>query len=250
MKFQFPRHLFTPLLIYDAVNELTPKPPAPPPAPPDIWAKVEIVPVIDYIQKVYQRSVAETEQSAVATQTFSIVVSGGELNVKGIRSKQKITTKLNSTIVVDNTIINDLQMNVPQMFANVLVPGNTQNTNDLRTNVQVAVRSVITQENIQKIIQSSYDFNKFEMYIRGKLTIDGDIDSDQTITTKLVAVNIIQALVNQSGVLNMVAEEEAQAPEKKGPNVLALIVAIVSSIICFILFLMLILYGTSSKRGT
>lgn len=248
MKFQFPRHLFTPLLIYDAINEATPAPKAPP-APPDIWAKVEIVPVIEYIQKIYQRSVAETTQSAVATQTFTIVVAGGTLDVKNIRSKQTITTKLDSTIVVDNTVINDLQMNVPQMFANVLVPGDTQNTNDLRTKVQVAVKSVITQENIQKIIQSSYDFNKFEMYVRGKLTIDGDLDSDQTIVTRLVAVNIIQALVNQSGVLNMVSQEEAPS-EKKKVNILALVIAVVSSIICLILFLMLIIYGTSSKRGT
>lgn len=245
-KFKFPRHLFTPLLIYDAVNESSPPPPPPP--PPPVWANVKVDPIVSYVQQVFQQSIAQNTQLTVGINTFSLQATGkGKIVIQGdLVSKQSISTDVQSRIVVNDTIVKNLQMNLVPMFANVLVPGGS-NTSNLTYKLQVAVNQTITQQNIQNIIQSTFDSNSAKIYIRGGLMlVEGDLVSDQSIAVKVIAVNIIQAVIDATGEIN-VSDMTPTAPQSL--NWLAFIIASVSSFICLIILVLIVTYGWSAKRG-
>lgn len=250
MKFQFPRHLFTPFLIYDAVNSASPPPPPPP--PPPVWANVRLDPVVSYVQQVFLRSVATNSQLVVAINDFQLqTVGNAKVTINGTLSvNSTIKTDVQSKIIIDETVVNQMRTDLPPLFANILVPSGVSNTSELFYKLQTSVNQVVTVENIQNIIQATFDSNKGKMYIRDSIVIfDSDLEVSQNISTKVVAVNVIKSIVDVAGDLSSVP---VNAPPSKNPiNWLAFAVAVGSSVMCLILFLVVIVTianGRSTKR--
>jgi hypothetical protein len=242
MKFQFPRHLFTPLLIYDVVNESTKK--KTPPPSESRTVKVRIKPLIDYVQSVIQYSKSEIDQSIVQLSTFKLEAAGkGELIINGdVTVNQRLDASATATSYINDTIVNRLTTELPDLFANVVVSGPTSAQDpDLWMSLKTQIRDNIRQENYAKIVQSSFNVNRASILVRGKMVVDESIVVDQSIVTRVVATNVIQSIID-----NVVDIQAGEGPGDDKPDNsiswLGVIAASLSSLCsCFICILILIL---------
>ena len=246
MKFQFPRHLFTPLLIYDVVNESTKKK-TPPQAPSESrTVKVRIKPLIDYVQNVIQYSKSEIDQSIVQLSTFKLEAAGkGELIINGdVTVNQRLDASATAKSYINDTIVNRLTTELPDLFANVVVSGpTTAQDPDLWMSLKTQIRDNITQVNYAKIVQSSFNVNRASILVRGKFVVDKSIVVDQSIVTRVVATNVIQSIIDN--VAEIQAGEGPGTDEDQPDNSiswLGVIAATLSSLCsCFICILILVL---------
>jgi hypothetical protein len=249
MKFQFPRHLFTPLLIYDAVNESTKK--KTPQAPSESrTVKVKIKPLVDYVQSIIQYSKSEIDQSIVQLSTFKLEAAGkGELIINGdVTVKQKLDANATANSYINDTIVNRLTTELPDLFANVVVSGpTTAQDPDLWISLKTRIRDNITQVNYAKIVQSSFNVNRSSILVRGKFVVDESIVVDQSIVTRVVATNIIQSIIDN---VNEIQADDGEIDDEPDNSIswLGVLAAALSSLCsCFICILIIILLVTNKK---
>jgi hypothetical protein len=234
--------LFTPLLIYDVVNESTKK--KTPPPSESRTVKVRIKPLIDYVQSVIQYSKSEIDQSIVQLSTFKLEAAGkGELIINGdVTVNQRLDASATATSYINDTIVNRLTTELPDLFANVVVSGPTSAQDpDLWMSLKTQIRDNIRQENYAKIVQSSFNVNRASILVRGKMVVDESIVVDQSIVTRVVATNVIQSIID-----NVVDIQAGEGPVDDQPDNsiswLGVIAATLSSLCsCFICILILIL---------
>lgn len=246
MKYQFPRHLFVPLLIYDAVTESSTPPPPPPSESHTV--KVKIQPLVDYVESIIQYSKSDIVQGITQVSTFTLVTAGkGQLIVNGdVNIKQTLDAKATATSIINDTIINRLQTELPDLFANVVVSGpTTAQDPQLWMSLQTKIRDNITQLNYASIVQNTFDMNKAKIYVRGRLEVDS-VDIQQGIATKVVAVNLIQSIIDN--VVELSASDGTEKPPQQGVSVVGLIAAALSSLCsCFICIMILVLLLKNKK---
>jgi hypothetical protein len=249
MKYQFPRHLFVPFLIYDAVNESTP---TPPPPPPSRTVQVKIKPLVDYVENIIQYSKSDIVQSITQLTSFTLISAGkGELIINGgVTVKQTLDASATARSYINDTIVNRLTTELPDLFANVVVSGSTPEQDpELWMSLTTRIRDNITQTNYAKIVQSTFDENKAYIYVRGKMEISDGINVDQSIVSKVLATNIIQSIIDN--VSEIQASSGNGTPSEGGgdqiswPGVIAAVLS--SSCSCFICILIIILLVANKK---
>jgi hypothetical protein len=227
------------------VNESTKKK-TPPQAPSESrTVKVRIKPLIDYVQSVIQYSKSEIDQSIVQLSTFKLEAAGkGELIINGdVTVNQRLDASATATSYINDTIVNRLTTELPDLFANVVVSGpTTAQDPDLWMSLKTQIRDNIRQENYAKIVQSSFNVNRASILVRGKMVVDESIVVDQTIVTRVVATNVIQSIIDN--VAEIQAGEGPGTGEEPDNSIswLGVIAASLSSLCsCFICILILIL---------
>lgn len=249
MKFQFPRHLFTPLLIYDAVNEATQK--KSPPAPPATskLTQVKIKPVVDYLVTMIQSSKSDIDQSVTQISTFRLESAGnGQIIINGdLNVSQSLTTRVTAESYINDTIINNITTDVPDLIANIMVTGTPEEKDpELFLKIQTKIRDSIKQINYTKIVQNTFDRNKAKIYVTGVLEIDGNLTVNQDIITRVIAVNIIQAIIDNL-VDVKINDTDVQPPDSSG-SIIAFIAATLSSLCSMIICIIIIALLLSSKN--
>lgn len=216
---------------------------------PRQWANVRIDPVVDYVQQVFLRSVAKNTQRTFSLNDFKLeAVGNAKITINGTLSiTGTITTDVHSKIVIDETVVNQMRTDLPPLFANILVSGEV--TNDLSYRLQTAITQVVTVQNLQNIIQSTFDVNKGKMYFRNSMVVfDSDLEVSQNISTKVLAVNVIKSIIDLVGDISTSVPEP---PPKKNQNwIIFAIIGGLLSMLCFILILVLLVNGGSSKRSS
>jgi hypothetical protein len=250
MKLDFPRHLYLPFLIYDAVNEGTKKKNTPPPPPAESrTVQVKIKPLIDYVERIIQSSKSDIQQDITQVASFTLTTAGkGQLTVKGnVNVKQKLDARAYSTSIINTTIVNRLQTELPDLFANVVVSGpTTAQDPDLWISLKTKIRDNITQFNYSEIVQSSVDVNKATIIVRGRFEVDS-IDIDQDILTKVVAVNLIQNIIDN--VVEISAsdgtDDDTQVSEI---SILGVVAAVLSSLCSCILCILILVLLLKNKK--
>lgn len=243
MKFQFPRHLFTPLLIYDAAQELNNKPSQVNSPQESRTVRVKIQPIIQYTSDILQTSKSVTDQSITQISTFKIqVVGNGELTVNGeTKVNQTLNAYMSKDTFINETILNRITTEVPPLFANLQLSGpTTAQDPNLWMSIDFFIKDTIRQENLIKIIQDSFDITKATLYIRGKFNVQ-NIDSDQTIITKLIATNIIQAIIDNSNNLIIAGDDDNIQNSVDGSARIYLITGVLITL-CSVLICMIILF--------
>jgi hypothetical protein len=249
MKFEFPRHLFLPLVVYDAVTEATSDESPPPPPTESRTVQVKIKPIIDYVERIIQSSKSDIQQNITQVSSFTLTTAGkGQLIVKGnVNVKQRLDARAYSTSIINTTIINRLQTELPDLFANVVVSGpTTAEDPDLWISLKTKIRDNITQFNYSEIVQNSVDVNKSTILVRGRFEVDS-IDIDQDILTKVVAVNLIQNILDNVVEISASDGTEDEAQDS-GISILGTVAAVLSSLCsCFICILILILLLKNKK---
>jgi hypothetical protein len=222
-------------------NLFSSKPPPPPPSE-SRTVKVKIKPLVDYVESIIQYSKSDIVQDITQVSTFTLVTAGkGQLIVNGdVNVKQTLDAKATATSIINDTIINRLQTELPDLFANVVVSGpTTKQDPELWLSLKTKIRDNLTQLNYSSIVQSTFDMNKTSIYVRGRLEVDS-IDIQQGIATKVVAVNLIQGIIDN--VVEISASDGTEKPPQQGVSVLGIIAAALSSLCsCFILILVLLL---------
>lgn len=206
--------------------------------------KVKIEPIIDYAETIIQSSKSDIRQDITQVASFSLTAAGkGKLIVKGdVNVKQKLDARAYSTSIINDTIVNRLSTELPEMFANVVVSGpTTAQDPDLWISLKTRIRDYITQINYSQIVQSSVDVNKSTILVRGYLEVNS-IDIDQNILTKVVATNLIQSIIDN--VVEISASDGSETPtsSENGFAKIAAIVAAISSMLCSCLIIMLLLF--------
>jgi hypothetical protein len=176
--------------------------------------------------------------------TFKLEAAGkGELIINGdVTVNQRLDASATATSYINDTIVNRLTTELPDLFANVVVSGPTSAQDpDLWMSLKTQIRDNIRQENYAKIVQSSFNVNRASILVRGKMVVDESIVVDQSIVTRVVATNVIQSIID-----NVVDIQAGEGPGDDKPDNsiswLGVIAASLSSLCsCFICILILIL---------
>jgi hypothetical protein len=236
-KFKFPRHLFTPLLIADAINS-TRKEQSSPPSESRVVA-VKIKPLIDYTQTILQSSKSEIKQNITQVSTFKIVAVGdAKLTINGnVSTNLTIDAQATEQSYINDTIINRLSTELPDLVANVTLSGPSRaEDSNLWMSIDTSIRDTLSQTNFASIVQRTFDINKSEIYVRGNLTIDGDVSVTQDMITRVLATNIIDALIDNSNVLTTTVP-----PQQESSGISPIIPLIIGIVSCISSLLILIL---------
>lgn len=213
--------------------------------------KVKIKPIIDYAESIIQSSKSDIRQDITQVASFSLTAAGkGQLIVRGnVNVKQSLDARAYSTSIINDTIINRLSTELPEMFANVVVSGpTTAQDPDLWISLKTKIRDYITQINYSQIVQSSVDVNKTTIIVRGRLEVDS-IDINQDILTKVVAVNLIQGIIDNIVEISASDGSETPPPETDGTAMIVGLVAAILSSMCsvFICILIMVLLFKNKK---
>ncbi len=247
-EFKFPRHLFTPLLVYDGVRYAT-RPKSPPPSPPSDprTVTIRIEPVVDYVSRILQSSKSSIQQSVEQLSIFTLDVAGkGEIVVNGnFNLNINLEASTTARSYINDTIINRLTLEIPPLFANVQVSGPTDP--EVRARIDLSVRQTLSQENYAKIVQSTFDSNRGKIIARGYLEIDEAV-IEQGIVTRVIATNIVQAIIDNSTDISISSGEESP-PENDISSLFAILAGVISSISSLILCIILLIVLFSGKKS-
>ncbi len=225
----------------------------PPPSPAESRVvSVRIQPVIDYVNSVILSSKSEITQSVVQLSTFQIRASGkGEVVVNGnVDLSVRLDASTTAQTYINETIINRLVTELPPLFANVRVSGPaTSQDPELWTRIGVSIREVLRQENYAKIVQSTFDANRLVIDVKGYLEID-EAEVKQDIVTRVVAVNIIQAIIDNTTELSISSgdENDGEGGGEGRMDMVTLVAAGISSISSVLFCILLIVMILSSRK--
>ena len=245
MGFTFrPRDLFLPVLIYDAVNSTRRSPPPPPPPAETRTVSVQIKPIVDYVQRTLISSRSEISQSVTQINTVKIEAAGkGKIIINGnVNVDQSIDARVTAESYINQTIVNRLAADLPPLVANVQVSGpRTDQDPDLWMSINANIRESLTIDNYAKIVQDTFDINKSKIYVRGRLEVD-ELTVQQDIITRVIAINIINAVLNNAGIQE--SDGSIATPPPTEDNTLFAVIFVisqcVSSIICVLLLILIL----------
>lgn len=248
-EFKFPRHLFTPFLVYDGVRYAT-QPKSPPPSPPSEprTVTIRIDPVVDYVSRLLQDSKSSIQQSVTQLSIFTLDVAGkGELVINGnFNLNINLEASTTARSYINDTIINRLTLEIPPLFANVQVSGPTDP--EVRARIDLSVRQTLSQENYAKIVQSTFDSNRGKIIVRGYMEIDEAV-IEQGIVTHVLATNIIQAIIDNSTDISISSGDEEPPPADDISGLFAILAGVLSSISSLILCIILLVVLFSGKKS-
>jgi hypothetical protein len=234
---------------------------------------IDVKTALSVVTNLVQNNSSKIVQTADRKNIFTLETADGS-NVKitgGVNIGQTIDATNQATGNIDASIINQMNADLKNALNGAIDQASTAksgifnfgdtvstvNVNKAKNAINIAVDTQITQNNYSELVQGVVDINESKVYLRGNVQIDGGVNVEQQLFSKMIARNVINAVLSNANNILAVNNTDLNIKQKADSTsglfaggagtATSIISSIVSCIICILAFIVFIMVRSKKQ---